>query len=299
MSMDMPFNMSQIINDELPVRVVGYAKEPFSGEKSMTKTFNEPMDMFVIANEGPNELTFIINKMLFKVKPKTSFSETFVPFKKVIIYATSPFQAYGVNSIASKGGDDLTLAKDSFNRTTSATVLGKTDTGQTWEHYRSAGPTTTDWIISNNKAMVKQTSFNAAVVDTGIPDFYSVEADIVMASASVSDYGGLMISFADVANNVFFRGDSTTGELRLYIASGISAYAMAKAVPYTFTNGQTVKFKAIKKGTSIEIFADGTSVLTYTLSDADNVRVSGPKQGLFLKSPLASADNFEVKIIEV
>lgn len=275
-----------------------YMKEPFSGSANVVKTFKEDMDTFVIANDGTSDLSVVINRMLFKVKAGEVFSETFSPFKKAVVLSSVPFRAYGMNALPSPPQIDNILVNDGFERTP-ASGLGSAPTGQTWEQLTSVGDTATTWFISGGKAKVNGISFQTAVVDSGMPDYYSIECDIKLASGGVAaNYGGLMISHPNSGNNLFFRTDGSDNTIRLYIATSPSVFTVLKSSPYTFTDGQVVKFKVFKRGASIEILADGVSVLTYTLTDADYNRTLSTKQGLFSKSKEADFDNFKVEMLE-
>jgi hypothetical protein len=275
-----------------------YMKEPFSGSANMVKNFKEDMNTFVITNDGTSDLSFVINRMLVKVKAGEVFSETFSPFKKVVIMSSVPFRAYGMNALPSAPQTSNVLTNDGFERT-STSGLGSTPDGLAWEHLNATGGPVTIWFISGGKAKVNGISFQTAIVDTGMPDFYSIEADVKLASGGVAaNYGGLMISHPDSANNLFFRTDGSDNTIRLYIATSPSVFALLKSSPFTFTDGQVVKFKVFKRGASIEILADGVSVLTHTLSDADYQRTISSKQGLFSKSKEADFDNFKVEMLE-
>lgn len=301
------FNLSQIVNKQLDVRNVGgYAKEPFEGNKDVTKTFKEKMDGFVIANDGTADLDVVIHKETYKVKAGGSFVETFPPFTKVSIFTTSPFRAYGINSVAVEENTDPNVLVDNFERANGN--LGKADTGQTWELYEASKvASASKWQVNGNKAMVTGLSYNAAVAETGVSDYFVIEADIKLTSitganpANSADYGGFMFCFNGVQSNLFFRADGlVTQKLILFRSDNISSYARLAEPAFTFTDGQVVHFKLVKKGASIEIFADGVSALTHTLSDADMAKFSGvSKHGMFLKSTTSYVDNFKLYQLEV
>ncbi|MED4068642.1 hypothetical protein [Priestia megaterium] len=275
-----------------------YAKEPFTGSSTMTKTFNEPMIAFVITNDGTTDLDFVINKMVFRVKAGESFSEVFSPFTKVVIFTSAPFRAYGVNSIPSEPFTDSIIATDTFERTALGGKLGTASTGQTWEQYGSTA-SNSSWTIQNGQAMSTVTSYNTAVIDTGLSNYYSVEADIVMnANGSTPNYGGLMFSYLDYSNNLFFRGDSLN-KIILFRTTTANTFARLNEVTFNFTEGQTIRFKVTRRGKNIEIFADGVSILTYTLTDTEDQATTGTKHGIFLKATNAAADNFKVQLLEV
>lgn len=280
------------------VFVKSFMKEPFSGSSNKAYVFKEKMDGFVISNDGAADLKFMIGRKVITVKAGETFSETFSPFTKVTVFTTVPFRAYGLNSIEEVEDTTTLLASDDFERV-SASGLGKTKEGLDWVTYGSTSPTTT-WKIASGKAVTTGTSFQTAFVDTGMPDFYSVEADITLAGGgNASNYGGLMISHPDSGNALFFRTEGSDNTIRLYIATAPAVYAILKSSPFTFTDGQTVKFKVTRQGNAIEIFADGVSVLTHTMTDADASRTTSTKQGLFLKSTQGAADNFKVEILGV
>lgn len=277
-----------------------YAKEYTVGNKGQTKIFKEKMDGFVIANDGSAKITFIINKMPIDVLAGEVIEMRFVPFQKVVVFSDGvPYRFWGLNNLLAVNDENPILAQDDFERT-STSGLGTAPTGQAWKSYDTQGVSTTNWLISSGKAKTSVTGFQTDLIDSGMSDFYSVEAEIKQASGGVaSNYGGLMISYPDASNNLFFRLDSSDNSLRLYIATTPTTFTNLKQVPYTFTDGQVIKFKVIKKGKDIEIFADGVSLLTFTLSDADYSRSLSTKQGLFAKAKEAEFDKYVVKVLEV
>lgn len=93
------FNLTQIVNKEVPVSINGsYAEEPFSGSSTVTKTFTKTKIGFVISNDGSNSLTFKINNDIYEVKPGEVFEARFAPFTQVTVNTSVPFRAYGLGS---------------------------------------------------------------------------------------------------------------------------------------------------------------------------------------------------------
>lgn len=68
--------------------------ETWSGNTTITKTFNTPMAGFYIKNDGASDLTFTVNGMTFTVKTGEIFEDVFQPFTTLTITTTVAYRAF-------------------------------------------------------------------------------------------------------------------------------------------------------------------------------------------------------------
>ncbi|UKS30163.1 chitobiase/beta-hexosaminidase C-terminal domain-containing protein [Paenibacillus sp. HWE-109] len=76
------------------------AREPFSGNSTLTKEFSQTMTGFTISNDGNADLTFTILNGdgagdTYRVYAGAVFGEDMPAFTRILITTTVPFQAYG------------------------------------------------------------------------------------------------------------------------------------------------------------------------------------------------------------
>lgn len=92
-----PIEVQADANGNLKTSISGsLAKEPFSGSANVTHTFTQPMNGFVISNDGTADLTFTIGTDTYTVKQGEVFKERFTSFTQVIITTTMAYRAYGL-----------------------------------------------------------------------------------------------------------------------------------------------------------------------------------------------------------
>lgn len=72
-------------------------EEYFEGSGSQTYTFSEPVEDFVITNDGADDLTIEINGITITVKGGEAFEDSFKRFTDVVITGSTPYRAYGRN----------------------------------------------------------------------------------------------------------------------------------------------------------------------------------------------------------
>ena len=72
------------------------AKEPFADNVNTEHIFTQPMNGFVITNDGAADLTFTISGDTYIVKPNEVFIESFEPFTQVNVITIGAFRAYGL-----------------------------------------------------------------------------------------------------------------------------------------------------------------------------------------------------------
>lgn len=141
------------------------------------------------------------------------------------------------------GGVTIT---DSFNRASSTTTMGNTDTGETWV------PNSGTWGIAiDDQAYASVASQSTTVVESGVSDC-TVEVTLDVVSDS-----GLCLRSTD-NNNHFVTNATTLFRKQSGSFTAIGTFSTG------FGSGNVIK--AVLSGTSIEIFRNGSSVLSVTSS---------------------------------
>jgi len=110
---------------------------------------------------------------------------------------------------------------DTFNRADSATTMGNTDTGETWE------PQDGTWGIDSNRAYLASAvlaSMNEQVVDTELVD-HKIEAQLITSPTSNRTRAGVIGRFASPSAYLFLEvnGITDTIELKKKVAGGITS----------------------------------------------------------------------------
>lgn len=169
------------------------------------------------------------------------------------------------------------VASDSFTRANSASVLGATDTGQSWT------ATSGTWGISSNSAYnAGGTSSAVATVDAGAVDV-SVSAKIT----GLDNGTAVVARCSDASNFVMVTAPSTGGTLRAYkrIAGTFTEFVMSPAtVP--FSSGDAVGMTLA--GTSGTVYLNGAAVATFT----DDSGLTGTRVGIRCDSSTPRFDDF-------
>lgn len=102
------------------------AKEPFSGNATVTHTFSNPMDYFAITNDdATNNLTFTIGSETVTVAPNGKFDDKFDPFTSVTVTTTVAFRAYGKKIIGTTQEDFIVADGLAGSTTATKTFVGK------------------------------------------------------------------------------------------------------------------------------------------------------------------------------
>lgn len=116
-------------NAEVEAKELIAAEEPFSGNATVTHTFSNPMDYFVIFNDDTSSnLTFTVGSETVTVAPGVKFNDKFDPFTSVTVTTTVAFRAYGKRIIGTT--DKEFVVSDGLAGSTTAT---KTFTGEARE----------------------------------------------------------------------------------------------------------------------------------------------------------------------
>jgi hypothetical protein len=154
-----------------------------------------------------------------------------------------------VKQLAARKKGDGIIVYDSFDRSNSTTTMGDADTGQTWV------PNNGTWgIVSNLAYEVSGTAQATTVVDSGASN---CEIEVVLTTIGIGSEANLCFRSTD--NNNHFVGNSTT-LFRKQSGSFTSLGTFSTA----FGNGNVMK--VVLNGTSIEVFRNGSSVLSVTSS---------------------------------
>lgn len=177
------------------------------------------------------------------------------------------------------------VARDSFTRADSATVLGNADTGQTWE---ILGGT---WGITGNKAYESTTtaSDRYAVVPTVANG--SVSADVVWKT------GGKIGLVCRAANNTNFIFGYINGNTQVTLAKVVtSTFTGLGNAAFTPVDGTTYKMEIQYVGTSVSLYVNGTKMIGPVTVPELTTNI---KSGMFKNAAVntQTLDNFVVSAI--
>jgi hypothetical protein len=170
----------------------------------------------------------------------------------------SVFASHLVATTAS-GFDTIT---DTFTRADNASAIGTSTSGD--------NPTVLvgTWGIAGNKAYIAtgsdaSSNYNLATWDNGSADV-TIEADILTPSSG--DFAiGLAMRVADASNFLFAQLTLVGSDSDIYLYKRIAGTytALATLSGQTYANNTTYNLKVVLSGTSIEVFVDDVSKLTY------------------------------------
>lgn len=177
------------------------------------------------------------------------------------------------------------VARDSFTRADSATVLGNADTGQTWE---ILGGT---WGITGNKAY--ESTVTAADRYAVIPSVSngSVAADVVWKT------GGKIGLVCRAANNTNFIFGYINGGAQVSLSKVVtSTFTGLGNAAFTPVDGTTYKMEMRYEGTAISLYVNGVKMIgPVTVPEL----TANTKSGIFKNAAVNTQtfDNFVVTAI--
>lgn len=218
-------------------------------------------------------------------------------FVKLIPPANRVAPVTGVGKITVAGSVVLppSLVSDTFNRADSSTGLGTSSSGHAWSALHAT------LGISANKAYSPGTLDRGGVLSTTQANV-TVEADVTLSGTRA--YVGLVGRALDTSNQLLVILDVTSTRnfctLAKYDAGVFTELTFANT---TLTLGSTYRLVLRMDGGAISVLIGGTTVLSFTLSSADQTKFGAyTKHGLYLYSGTSSFDdrasrwdNFAVK----
>lgn len=226
---------------------------------------------------GEREMYFTINTL--GLAPNASYSKT-LTFSEaggtsdaVII----SFQTDGnPGTMSSTSG---TLLSDDFE---SGSATGWLTTGGTWA------------VITDGTKVYNQSNSTIAAVTAFIGDstwqHYNVSAKLKADAFDAGNYAGIGVvgRYVDNSNYYAFMYYKLTNTLKITkLSAGVATDIVT--MPYTFSTGTWYDFKAVLNGSTLELWVNGTKMLTGT----DSTLTSG-KPGMYAHRANAKFDNVSV-----
>lgn len=256
----MGFGLTEITNKSLTTNQLGsFASEGFSGSSNFIKTFKQPMNGFVVSNDGTTDLIFAIGTDVYTVRAGEVFSSKFNAFTQVSIITTSAYRAYGLCNNTPIA--PVPVFSDSFIRSDNPNSLGSP-----W-----VANVDTFGIIGNQAYIpTHATNDPNAIVDFGVSD-----CAVSVTFPVISYNPRLIFRYVDVSN--FWTLEtvtySTPQVYRVYkkVANAFTKVGNDYSTP---TNGDTPKF--ILKGGQIQFYLNNVLQDVFT----DSFNQSSTKHGI-------------------
>ena len=185
------------------------------------------------------------------------------------------------------------IARDSFNRSDSSSAIGTADLGGTWT-VPMPSPGNSPWGISSNKAYCVSPSTATFTTLAGVPkniallgsspDAHTVQADITLSATSPNV--GLVAKFVDTSNFIITALRNTTSHgFSVIICVAGTFTVLHDNTTFPSTKGATYKVKLFVDATSWELFIDGVSRASGSLTGPQAAALAGTSYGgLFLAS---------------
>lgn len=166
---------------------------------------------------------------------------------------------------------------DTFTRVDSATTMGNSEApGTPWQQFVSGVGTTTTWGITSNKAyQVSNTgspTFALSVVPTMVSDVdISTKIAIGAGGGSIT---GIALRATDKDNFVSIRLDETGDSVFVRkVIAGTGTTVATFSTPIATSTSYTLR--VVAKGTQIQVYLNGTLVITTTVAEQVNERLHG------------------------
>jgi len=159
------------------------------------------------------------------------------------------------------------LIYDTFARTDSSSSLGTTLTGETWTAHSGT------WGIKNGAAyLAVQSGDSVATVDSSLTD---VE---VQCEFLYNNDGGIVLRAIDASNYVLALFNSTLGQVQLYKRVAGTYTLLGTTLSGVAPIGATYSVKLLALGSYIEVYVNGISRLTASVSDLATATRVGLRQ---------------------
>lgn len=188
---------------------------------------------------------------------------------------------------------------DTFTRANNPLGLGVTETGQSWQLDNAGFPGTPSFTISSNKAVANALGANHfAFVSTNV---LQAAVEGVFVTDTTAYTAGLVLHYLDSNNYLTLRlTDDDAGTRFLVIGktdSGTFSELTSHTASPAWSEGDTLTLKVEVTTTTLVAYLNGTQILSYTLTGAEQTKFNGSdKFGFYFgANPLSSSwDNFKV-----
>lgn len=258
----------------------GYAKEPFSGETSISKTFSESMNGLVLINDGNSIIKTTINDMTFSIPIGGYFEEKLPTFNSLAIATTVPYRAYGINGIASHIDETspvLTISGGGFFTGTKTIIMSAAETVDIFYTLDGSTPTTSSNKYTKPLSINETTTLKAFAKDaTGNVSATQI-ITYTLESTPPADNTAPVLTIVPVGGNytntqTITMSVNETADI-FYTLDGTEPTTSSSKYTGAITISSTKTLKAFAKDTAGNVSPVGSQ--TYTITTTAPIQPTG------------------------